>query len=141
MHLGPDSYDYDFAGFDNLLFVNLTGNALTLPELGVLENGADANFLKPLLQGGYATDPLFGGDGPVALDNLGGFSVFDTLIPDGGTAFDVAGDGLSALDVPLEDGQAAFLGGSSNPVPEPASLGLFATALALLGLAWKRRRM
>jgi hypothetical protein len=139
---GPGVFDLGFTGFDNLLFVNLTGSALSLPELGISETGPDGGFLESLMTGGFATDPLFGGDGPVDLGSLAGFDVWDTLIPDSGTLFNFAGDGYSLTSVSLEDGDAAFLvptRGGPGTVPEPATLGLVLAGLLGLGVVRSRR--
>lgn len=53
--------------FATLLFLNLSGKALSDPALGVVESGPDNGFLEALLSGGFATDPLFGGNGPTDL--------------------------------------------------------------------------
>jgi hypothetical protein len=139
---GPGVFDLGFTGFDNLLFVNLTGSALSVPELGISETGPDGCLLNPLMTGGFATDPLFGGDGPADLGSLAGFDVWDTLIPDSGTLFNFAGDGYSLTNVALEDGDAAYLvptQGGPSTVPEPTTLGLVLAGLLGLGVIRRRR--
>ena len=108
--LGPQNFDYDFAGYDMLLYVNLTGQAIGAPKLSV---GSVA--LQQLLQGGYLTNPQFtpGATGPQLLSQLSGYQVYATLIPTGTTTINVggsvAGVSIGAQGVALQDGQYTYL--------------------------------
>jgi hypothetical protein len=139
VHLGPAGYDNDFTGFDAVFLLNLTDSPILDPTLGVVENGTDDSFFQQLLQGGFLTNPLFGGEGPTELASLPGFGVYEILVPDFGTDFNFGGDGTTTTDIPLEDNQVIVLGSadildvppppSPNSVPEPGSLTVLAGAL------------
>ena len=106
----------DYVGFDILLFVNLTDLTLTNPSLGV-EYGANVGLLQPLLTGGLAVDPMFGGtpglgpDGSQFLTKLNAGAVWATLIPDESITISASIDGpttpLSAMS--LSDGEVAYI--------------------------------
>ncbi|MEZ4279663.1 MAG: hypothetical protein R3F21_08650 [Myxococcota bacterium] len=78
---GPAPYDDDYLGADMLLFVNLRNQTQTLPRLGVDLDASDSTFLPVLREGGFAAHPDFGGSGPRALDRLGPYEVYATMIP------------------------------------------------------------
>lgn len=61
-----------------VLVLNLTDRDLSLPRVGF---GA-RDRLVPLLEGGYANDPRFGGAGPRTLGSLPPFGVFVFAIPE-----------------------------------------------------------
>jgi hypothetical protein len=63
---------------DLLMMVNLTDGALSNPMLGVGTSGSD--FERPLLEQGFARNPLFGGSGPVTLGSLPAFGVYATMV-------------------------------------------------------------
>ena len=75
--MGPAPYNVEFIGYDLLFFVNLSGQTLTSPQLGV---GAD-DYFSPLYQGGQNTNPLFGGSGRQPLAQLAADEVYATTIP------------------------------------------------------------
>lgn len=64
----------DFDGFDLLLLLNLTDSALEETVFGL--DGAES----VLLQGGFATQDVFGGAGATALDSFGLDGVYATLV-------------------------------------------------------------
>jgi hypothetical protein len=134
--IGPTGYDESFTGYDTLLLINLTGQQLTNPFLGVVAGGADSAFSQQLLDGGYATDPLFGGLGPTFLDALGAYGVYETLVPAGEDDFFNFGAGglVPEAGVQLADGQFAF----AISTPEPEALTVFLVGLA--GTLAARRR-
>ncbi|MGE0385435.1 MAG: hypothetical protein AB7Q97_11935 [Gammaproteobacteria bacterium] len=142
MDLGPAGYSDDYTGFDMLLFINLTGEILLNPRLGVDPSETDTGFLQPLLSGGYASSDLFGGGGPQVLSGLDPFAVWATLVPDTGTIFNAtAGDpGLyNALSGQhLGNGDFAFITAAGpTVVPLPGTLLLL--GVPCLGLALSRR--
>ena len=67
LDLGPTGYADDYAGFDMLLFLNLTADALINPMLGFDPLANDPAFRQSLLSGGFATQAAFGGSGPAVL--------------------------------------------------------------------------
>ncbi|MFN0040815.1 MAG: LamG-like jellyroll fold domain-containing protein, partial [Burkholderiales bacterium] len=68
-----------FDGYDILLVANLTDQAFTSPTLRVGSAGEKQAFL----QGGFAQDTRFGGDGvPDVLTQLGAYGVYALLIPE-----------------------------------------------------------
>lgn len=68
----------DFPGFDQIMLVNLSATGtLTGPMLGAGAPG----FLSPLLRGGIANDPLWGGSGPKAIASLAPGSAFVFMVP------------------------------------------------------------
>lgn len=133
-------YDEAFTGYDALLFVNLTGEALSDAALGIVESGPDNGFLEALLSGGFTTDPLFGGNGPTDLGMLDFDGVYETLLPAGEAMFNFSADGVTETGLSLDDGQFAFLDSSqaTATVPEPASVTTLLVAMA--GLAGLRAR-
>ena len=145
MDLGPTGFDDDYAGFDMLLFLNLTDQLLDAPMLGMDGDGGDGGFLQGLLGGGFATHAEFGGSGaPNLFTSLGAWGVYATLVPDGEGFFSasIGGARMRGLDdVALADGDFAFVTQDPAPpagVPEPGGLAL--AGLAGLVLAASRRR-
>ncbi len=114
--LGPSPFDDDYLGYDMLLFYSAKGSPLNDPMLGVGEE----NYFVPLLEGGFANDPLFGGVGDVDVAMMDGFSVYATLIPEGAEWFNFSVDSggiiLSAQQQLLNDGELFFVT-SSPDVP------------------------
>jgi len=105
---GP--FGYDFIGYDSVFLLNLTGEDLLDPMLGVVENGEDDSFLQALLQGGYANDPQFDGGGAFTLGALPGFGVYQILVPEDGTIFNFGSNGTVTSDIELEKNQVVSLG-------------------------------
>jgi len=144
MDLGPTGYADDYAGFDMLIFLNLTFESLLAPSLGIDPSGTDTAFVNFLLTGGFGTSTLFGGSGnPNILAGLDAFNLWATLIPEDGATFNatVGGAGVTGISGrSLADGQFAFITFDSNPgvVPEPGTLVL--VGLGALGFALVRRR-
>ena len=130
--LGPVGHADDFTGFDLLVLLNLTDDALAAPMLGVDPADADPGFLLPLLQGGYETNPLFGGVGPGVLAELPALGVYGTLVPHSGTLFNVSVGGADPLSISLANGEFTHV------VPAPATLPLL--TFGMRGLVWMRRR-
>ena len=73
LDVGPAGFSDDFDGFDILLFLNLLGEALDDPMLGIGGTSID------LLTRGFANNADFGGAGPVTLTSLGALAVWATL--------------------------------------------------------------
>jgi hypothetical protein len=122
---GPSGFNYDWVGYDMLVYANLTGEQLLDPDLGAGLLGYSA----PLLLGGYTRDTFFGGSGIVALAELDGFNVYATLIPELLTnEISFGGSGIHAATSSFANGETLYLA----PVPEPSTVVL--TALGMLGL-------
>jgi len=64
----------DLPGQDLVIFGNVSAQRFEMPEL--LVNGVGG----PLLQGGFATRPEFGGSGPILLDGLDGDEAYAVTI-------------------------------------------------------------
>jgi len=130
MDVGPAGYADDFLGFDMLLFLNLTGQALLNPVLGIDPANLDTSFANALLTGGYLTDSQFGGTGPQLLSVLEGHQIWATLIPEGGTVFNASADGLvdGIYGVHLANGEFAYV----NAVPEPGEYLLLGIGLVVV---------
>lgn len=131
LDVGPTGYSDDYRGYDMLLLINLSDDPLTDPMLGA-GYSAETTGLTPLMTGGWAASPTFGGPGFSVLSTLGGHEVWATLVYEAWDSVnaDVYGAWKPLEGVSLTNGQSAFL------VPEPATLAL----LALGGLALMRRR-
>jgi hypothetical protein len=80
--VGPAGYDHDFAGFDMLMFVNLSPDGLATATLGVGTSGT----LQQLLVGGRSRAE-FGGPGIAPLEVLPAGAVYATLVPEGIESF------------------------------------------------------
>ena len=77
MHTGPGEYDYDFTGFDLLLYMNLTDRSLPDPVLGVGVEPGDPSA-RHLEQGGYVNPA-----GPIVLESLQPYGICGVLVPEG----------------------------------------------------------
>jgi hypothetical protein len=152
LDVGPLGYNYDFEGFDMLLFMSLSDSDLANPMLGIDTLGSDPNFLVNLMQGGFANDIGFGGLGDTIMDVLGSFNIFATLISEGEHFFNAKLGDSFLSSASLQNGEIAYLTGSliddddggdvdfdnpnDNPdpteVPEPLSILLMLIALAIL---------
>lgn len=77
VHIGPGSYNDDYAGYDMLFLINVTDHDVTNPMLAL------DNFPKNLLVQGPANNPAFtpGASGPQTLSVLHGHAVYATLVP------------------------------------------------------------
>lgn len=141
LDVGPAGYDDDYAGFDMLVFINLMADDLSNPMLGIDPLSTDPDFLQALLSGGFANSASFGGTGPQLLTDLGGFSVYATLISETGTIFNASADGAADISgVQLADGEFAFLLAAAAAVPEPSMLIVFGLGVLGLGVTARRRR-
>jgi hypothetical protein len=133
--VGPAGYGDAFPGFDALLLINFSSAALTNAAFGALAAGSDLGFSQSLLQGGFLTDPAFGGAGALPLGSLTAGSVYETLVPLDETLFNAGADGVRAIaDAPLGENQAVYL----VAVPEPGTFGLLAVGLLALGVRGRR---
>ena len=130
---GTASWGIAMAGYDALLMVNLTSNALWAPQL-IARTGGTGQQMEPLLAGGWATTEEFGGYGANALAGIEANGIYLTFIPTGSavTSFGFAAGGvsLSAINTLTLDGAAAYLIGT--PVPEPATWAMLLGGVALL---------
>jgi hypothetical protein len=137
---GPWGYADIVPGFDMLLFVNLSDQALLHPLLGIVPVGSEPAFFTPLLLRGSARNPDFGGGGAVTLDALAAHAIYALMIPEDGTEFNVGfnGQGVSALHIGL--GAPVFLDKAAQPVPEPATLATLLSGLGLVVAVVRRRR-
>jgi hypothetical protein len=106
-HLGPTpGYDTDFAGYDALLFVNLTAGELAEPMLGDDPAGTDTAFMSALLTGG--TEAQWFGSGATTLGLLDGEAIWETLIPTDGDFINASADGtVPIVGDALADGGVA----------------------------------
>lgn len=104
----PDGHN--FAGFDALLYLNLSGRSLPSPAMGAGEAGFD----HELFTGGFATDPAFGGSGPGTLSEIQPGEVYATLVPEGtteefGFSYNRSGVARSASAEALQSGETIYL--------------------------------
>lgn len=74
---GPAPYDAALTAYDYLFFVNLSGQILASPQLGV---GA-FDYFAPLYQGGQDTNPIFQGHGRQPITQMPADAVYATTIP------------------------------------------------------------
>ena len=70
------------------------------------------------------------------LSSVGGFPGFSAFM----VSFDFLGDATPTLAFSLSESNGTPFILALAPVPEPSSLLLFASGLALLGLVWSRRK-
>ena len=93
---------------DHVFLINLTDDSLSGLSLGIASDG-NSDFSIPLLIGGFANNPLFGGSGAVEFDALFGGGVYTTSVPSDDTfRFNLGAEGFSLSEV-LSDGDFAFL--------------------------------
>lgn len=114
--VGPGMFNDDYIGYDMLLVFEAKGTGVDNPLLGIGEE----RYLTPLLNGGWSKDPRFGGTGDTAVANMGGFSVYATLIPEDAEWFNFSVESggiiLSAEQQILNNGELFFVT-SSPDVP------------------------
>lgn len=100
----------DFAGFDIVIVVNLSSGPISEVNAGF---GAAA-FGRPILRGGFARSPLFGGTGPEIINDLPSGAVYGFLIPEiSGPASvfsNVSGHSLRATRASLRAGDVVYVG-------------------------------
>jgi len=98
-----------FSGYDLVLFTNLTENVMKNPKLGMGKLG----FQVDLIQAGFLTDELFGGEGSFEIDEFAPFEVYATLIPEDTQFFTASAslDGVNYLGkaLSLSDGDTMFI--------------------------------
>ncbi len=110
---GPSGFDFNWDGYDMLLYMNLTGDSITDPKFGFGGSG----FEGALKSGGFVNDSLFGGSGDQTLDSLDGFGVYATLIPEDTTDFSLSGLGSLEAAATLDVGQSLFVSNVSEMAP------------------------
>jgi hypothetical protein len=113
--LGSTPFGNNFPGYEFILYINLTNQNLAAPQLGV----GQAGFFHDLVQEGYQNDPLFGGDGPVTLSQLGPYQIYTTLVPNGSIDYNVAfsrnGTDYSGSTNGLTEGVPFYVDSSVSP--------------------------
>ena len=109
--IGPAGFDDDFVGYDVIILANLSGNTINAPQLGV----GGAGYLVDLLRGGDVRNELFGGSAETVA-TLAPYAVYVTLIPEGESIVNVAGDGIAATAMDLQNNQALFLAPGAGEV-------------------------
>jgi hypothetical protein len=75
----------------------------------------EADYLEPLLAGGYRNDPLFGGNEPENIPQLNGYQVYAIAVPNTASHFNFgyseAGVEMTAYAENLSEGEAFYLTG------------------------------
>ncbi len=130
--IGTDGFTQDYDGYDMLVFANLSSQPIANPMLGVGGGLSPAvswtastpasssnpifgsgGVLNPLLIGGYANNPEFGGSGPQQLTQLAPGQIYVTLVPQTSQWFDAAGtaaDGQHmSIVADLQDQQLTYM--------------------------------
>ena len=92
----PSGLTTSFPGYDLVLFVNLSGQTLADPTLGIGLGSNISSFASALLQGGSSSNPDFGGTGPTVISGLAAQSVWATWVPSGSAYYVNANVGGSA---------------------------------------------
>lgn len=120
-----DSFEgVSFPGYDWVFLVNGTRDSLADPVLGV----GDSTYYHYLLDGGPATNPVFGGAGAGLHLTLPDSEVYATLVPDAETqlCFGFRPGGTLVLEMAtLSNGQTAWLelpGPNHGTPPAPTSV-------------------
>jgi hypothetical protein len=120
---GPARYADDFAGFDMLLYINLTCEPLRSPMLGVGSDGS----LEALQLDGTAFNRLLGGFGALTRFTLEPYWIYATLVPEEAQWFNIGyqpeGSTVSQSQQTLNAGQAMYLSHGvvdcPGPIPPP----------------------
>ncbi|MCO5067323.1 MAG: hypothetical protein M9910_01325 [Kiritimatiellae bacterium] len=86
-HLGPPGFNDHYAGFDALLYINLTPEPIGYPALILGATNTPASLKKR----GSSRNPLFGGSGPETVSILDGHGIFMTLVPSNVTSGAISG--------------------------------------------------
>ncbi len=139
------SYGNSFAGYDLLVMLNLTANAIGSPSMGL--DGVN----QSLITQGFALNPTFGGSGPVVAGSLGGGVAYATLVPAGADPAQLSADFgagvVTATSVfgPLANSGTNGITGGSNQVlylavPEPSTFVLAWLGSAVAFMVYRRRR-
>jgi hypothetical protein len=117
--VGPTGYSDSYSGYDLLLYLNLSGQSLDSPLLGV-------SGTSPLVQQGVANDPTFGGSGPQVLGQFGAYDVYGTLVPANTTSvsagFRLNGHFFSGSTDSLQPGVPLYLTGPNQPIATTTQL-------------------
>ncbi len=130
-NIETDGFTQDYSGYDMLIFANLSSQTIANPMLGVggalsptgswtVSSTSSSNpiygvggVLNPLLIGGYANNPIFGGSGPQKLADLAAGEIYVMLVPHTAESFNAAGtaaDGQKmVITADLEDQQLTYM--------------------------------
>ncbi len=80
----PTSFGDQYVGFDYVFYVNMTGETLGTPQLGVTEGSANSSTFNPipaLEYQGVLNNPTFLGSGPKTISVLPAHGIWATMVP------------------------------------------------------------